>query len=387
MRSLTVVGASVAGWHLVHALLAHGYEGPVTVVDRQTHHPYDRPPLSKEFLLGRRGVEGMRFGDYPSESNVVWRLGVEATALSDGAVELSDGSILAHDDLVIATGLRRPDLNLLTSPPQGVHELRTLDDALKLRLGLVRARNVVVVGGGFIGCEVASACRHLSVPVTIVEADERLGERSLGVHAHLVEALHETHGTSVITGARVTEFVGDPVTAVRLADGRNLSADLVVVGIGSMPATKWLEGSSLELGNGVRCDTLARTNLPGVYAIGDVAEVESEWASGPRRFEHWTSAVDQAMTLADHLVGRPPRSPSPPYWWFDIYGHRIQVAGRLDLEDDVRVVDVGGGYLATHHVDGAPVGVAAVDSPREFARVRRTLTPPFPGPSGSWSAR
>lgn len=385
MKRIAVIGASVAGWHVVRGLVDRGYDGQITVVDSQEHLPYDRPPLSKEFLLGRRDLEAIRLGDPEALSGVDWRLGVEATGLHEGSVDLSDGSSLECDVVVIATGLKGRSIpELFGSHPAGVRELRTLDDAAVLRHELPKATHVLVVGGGFIGSEVASACQEFAVPVTIVERDDVIGGSILGTHAVRLSRLHKEHSTNVLTGQQVLAFEGDPVTGVRLRSGSVVSGDLVVVGVGSRPAIDWLDGSGVNLAHGILCDTRGRTNLPGVYAAGDVAEVSTEWAPHPRCFGHWHSAVEQAATIVDDLLGVVPRRPKAPYWWFDVYGNRFQVAGVISTDDEVALSGDDAAFVATHSANGRRVGAVALNSAREFARIRRTLAPPNPDETLEW---
>lgn len=387
MSTVAIIGASVAGWHVARGLVDRGHQGEITVVDAQPHAPYDRPPLSKEFLLGRRDAEAIRLGDPAILRGVDWRLGVEATGLREGVVDLSDGSSLEYDTAIIATGLTGRSIpDLFGSSPAGVRELRTLDDAIALRRELPGAGHVLVVGGGFIGSEVASACRELAVPVTIIEGDGVVGARMLGAHAARLTALHEEHSTGLLTGRQVLAFEGDPVTGVRLDDGSIVRGDLVVVGVGSRPATDWLAGSGLRLGHGIICDARGRTNLPGVYAAGDVAEISTEWAPHPRCFGHWSSAVEQAATIVDDLLGVVPRRPMAPYWWFDVYGSRFQVAGVISPDDEIEVRGDDRAFVAVHRAGGEPVGVVALDAARDFARARRTLVPPHADETLEWAS-
>jgi NADPH-dependent 2,4-dienoyl-CoA reductase/sulfur reductase-like enzyme len=293
-------------------------------------------------------------------------------------VLLGDGRTVSTDGVVIATGAsaRRLPGDSLT----GVHTLRTLDDARALREELTRGpRRVVVIGGGFIGAETASSCAALGHAVTVVEAAPLPLVAPLGTEmAAVCAARHRRGGVDLVTGASVAALHGtDAVTAVALADGRALPADVVVAGIGATPNTSWLAGSALALHDGVLCDDGCVTALPEVVAVGDVARV------GGTRAEHWTSATEQPrVAVTNLLAGHTVESLRPvPYFWSDQYGARIQFAGRRQEGDTVRVTEgaiVDGapaedGFLARYERDGRTTAVLSVDRPRPFARARREL--------------
>ncbi|WP_198944232.1 NAD(P)/FAD-dependent oxidoreductase [Streptomyces sp. CB03234] len=379
MKTVTVVGASLAGLYTARELRAQGFDGRLVIVGEEPHRPYDRPPLSKEFLTGDRADEGrLALTDAEEETGLAaqWLLGTRARGLDPrGRTLLLDGGrIVSTDGVVIATGASARPLPGGTGPA-GVHTLRTLDDARALRADLTGGpRRVVVIGGGFIGAETASSCAALGHDVTVVEAAPlplvpHLGPEMAGVCA----ALHTRGGTRLITGASVAALRGEGhVRAVELSDGRVLPADVVVVGIGAVPNTAWLAGSTLALGDGVLCDDGCVTALPQVVAVGDVARV------GGVRAEHWTSATEQpAVAVRNLLAGRTVTTArSLPYFWSDQYGSRIQFAGRRRDGDTVRIAEGtidGGGFLARYERDGATTAVLAVDRPRPFLKARREL--------------
>ncbi|MGW7793490.1 NAD(P)/FAD-dependent oxidoreductase, partial [Streptomyces tricolor] len=276
MRTVTIVGASLAGLYAARELRAQGFDGRLVIVGAEPHHPYDRPPLSKDFLLGRADENRLALAD-PEETAALdaeWLLGVRARGLDTRGrtVLLGDGRTVSTDGVVIATGAaarRLPGDSLA-----GVHTLRTLDDARALRADLTRGpRRVVVIGGGFIGAETASSCARLRHAVTVVEAAPlplvpQFGARMAAVCA----ALHRRGGVELVTGTGVAALRGTAtVTGVDLTDGRTLPADVVIVGIGAVPHTSWLTGSALALHDGVLCDDGCVTALPQVVAVGDVA--------------------------------------------------------------------------------------------------------------------
>ncbi|UFQ14430.1 MULTISPECIES: NAD(P)/FAD-dependent oxidoreductase [Streptomyces] len=387
MRTVTVVGASLAGLYAARELRAQGFDGRLFVVGAEPHPPYDRPPLSKEFLTGGGVEDRLTLADpeETAELGAEWVLGTRARALDTRgrAVVLDDGRTLASDGVVIATGAsaRRLPGPALT----GVHTLRTLDDARALRAELVGGpRRVVVIGGGFIGAETASSCVALGHDVTVVEAAPLPLAAHLGTAmATVCAALHARGGARLLTRAGVaalrgdapTAFSGGAVTAVELSDGRLLPADVVVVGIGATPNTGWLAGSPLALDDGVLCDDGCVTALPQVVAVGDVAR------SGGIRAEHWTSATEQPRVVVRNLLaGHRVETVRPlPYFWSDQYGSRIQFAGRRRDGDTVRIVEgspeaVGeGGFLAVYERAGRRTAALAVDRLRPCMKARRQL--------------
>jgi NADPH-dependent 2,4-dienoyl-CoA reductase/sulfur reductase-like enzyme len=383
MRTVTIVGASLAGLYAARELRAQGFDGRVVIVGDEPHRPYDRPPLSKDFLTGRADEDQLALVDdeETTELEAEWLLGTRARGLDarGRTVLLDDGRTVSTDGVVIATGSsarRLPGDRLV-----GVHTLRTLDDARALRDELASGpRQVVVIGGGFIGAETASSCAALGHAVTVVEAAPLPLVPQLGAEmAAVCAALHRRGGVDLVTGTGVAGLRGTvSVTGVELSGGRTLPADIVIVGIGATPNTGWLAGSTLALHDGVLCDDGCVTALPQVVAVGDVARV------GGHRAEHWTSATEQPrVAVANLLAGRTLESArSLPYFWSDQYGARIQFAGRREVTDSVRIAEgeltdgapADGGFLALYERDGRTTAVLSVDRPRPFMRARRELT-------------
>ncbi|MEU9592853.1 FAD-dependent oxidoreductase [Streptomyces sp. NPDC048193] len=387
MRTVTVVGASLSGLYAARELRAQGFDGRLVIIGDEPHRPYDRPPLSKDFLTGRADEDRLALTDAEERAGLdaEWLLGVRARGLDPRGrtVLLGDGRTVSTDGVVIATGAsarRLPGDGLA-----GVHTLRTLDDARALREELTRGpRRVVVIGGGFIGAETASSCASLGHAVTVVEAAALPLVPQLGTEmAAVCAALHRRGGVELVTGTSVAALHGTAaVTAVALSDGRSLPADVVVTGIGAAPNTGWLANSALALHDGVLCDGGCVTALPEVVAVGDVAR------AGGTRAEHWTSATQQPrVAVTNLLAGRTVESLRPvPYFWSDQYGARIQFAGRRQEGDTVRIAEGGltdgapaeDGFLARYERDGHTTAVLAVDRPRPFVRARRELARPAP---------
>lgn len=390
MNTVTVVGASLAGLSAARALRAYGYDGRIEIVGAERHRPYDRPPLSKEFLAGAVTADDLALESAEDEAlDLTWRLGRSAVRLdpADRAVVLDTGERVAGDGVVVATGATArqfPGPRLA-----GVHSLRTLDDAVELRSRLLPGTRLVVIGAGFIGAEVASTARRLGVDVTVVEAAPIPLAGPLGEEmGRACAALHAEHGVRLIAGAVGARLVGERrVRAVRLADGTELPADLVVTGIGSIPCVGWLAGSGLSIDGGVLTDERCATAIPGVVAVGDCALAHSRYAGVPLRAEHWTQAQQQPALAAATLLGRD-HQPAPlaglPYFWSDQYGVRLQFAGHRRTGDTVEVIEgdlESRRFVAVYRRDEGPaagtatraVAVLAMNQPRPFARWRREL--------------
>lgn len=377
-----MVGASLAGLSAARSLRKQGYDGRLVVIGDELHRPYDRPPLSKEFLAGTLGEADLALEAQDEDLGAEWLLGSRATGLdrADRAVRLADGREVRVDGLVIATGAaarRLPGSDGLA----GVHVLRTLDDARALRDELARGGRLVVIGGGFIGAEVASTAYALGLDVTVVEVAPTPLAGPLGATmGGIVSGLHADHGVRLLCGVGVKGLSGERcVDAVLLDDGRSIPADIVVVGVGARPCVEWLQGSGVELDNGVRCGADGRTALAGVVAVGDCANWYDPRAGAHRRVEHWTGARERPdAAVATLLAGGAvvPGVPRPPYFWSDQYGVRIQFAGHAAGADSVSVEEGAvddRNVLAVYRRAGDPVAVLGMNQPRLFTRWRKQL--------------
>jgi NADPH-dependent 2,4-dienoyl-CoA reductase/sulfur reductase-like enzyme len=380
MRRIAVVGASMAGTCTARALRAQGYDGELTVVGEEHHRPYDRPPLSKDLLSGRAAQAELSLEAEGEDLGLTWRLGTRAVGLSAGpTLHLDRGESLECDGVVVATGaVARTAVPGWDLP--GVHVLRTIDDALALRSDLLQGGPVVVVGGGFIGSEVAATARSMGLEVTLVVAEDVPLRGALGTFADVVADLHDRNGVDVVTGARVRRVRrADDLLSVVLDDGRQRHGSTVVLGLGATPAVEWLAGSEIEVGDGVLCDNAGGTSMPGVVAVGDCASWFDPVLGRHHRVEHWTGAREQAPVAATTLLtgGRAAaRTLRPPYVWSDLHGQRIQMAGHRELADST-AVEAGSveecSFLVVYRRDGDPVAVLAVNQPQQFMSVRRRL--------------
>jgi len=383
VRRITVVGASLAGLRAAETLRDRGFDGALTLIGDEPHRPYDRPPLSKQVLQGTWEPEQTFFRrkDGYDPLGLDMRLGVRAASVDLRArrVTLADDTHIDYDRLIIATGARVRTLPGI-APRPGLLTLRSLDDALALREALTRATRVAIVGAGFIGLEVAASCRARGVAVTAIESLPVPLAPIVGpTLGGLIAAMHRDHGVDLRTGVTVADvYGGSRVEGVALSDGSRVDADLVVVGIGVVPNTEWLDGSGLTLDDGIVCDASCEA-APGVYAAGDVARVANAWYGGSPRIEHWTNAVEQGVHAAKNaLTGAQPGTSfsSVPYFWSDQYDRKIQFIGRARPHDEVVVVD---GTLAERRLTALfrrgdrVVACLAVNQPQALIKYRRLL--------------
>lgn len=343
---LVVVGASLAGLRAVEAARKAGFDGPISLVGAEEYLPYDRPPLSKAYLddVGSAPEPPtFRTEDVVRDElgAQLW-LGMPATALDTDAKEVVAGDrALGYDKLVIATGARARELPH-TADLAGVHTLRTLDDAAAIRAAFDRRARTVIIGGGFIGSEIASGARKRGIDVTVLEQSPTPLKRAVGeVMGEACTALHHLNGTDLRCGVGVTGLHGDThVEQVALSDGSTVDAELVVVGVGAEPSTEWLERSGVPVDDGVLCDATLFTGVDGVYAAGDVARWYNPLFERRMRLEHWTSAAEQGAAAAKNALNPSAAKPyqTVPYFWSDWYDSRIQFVGVPDA-DEVHVVE------------------------------------------------
>ncbi len=383
-RTVAVVGASLAGLSAARALRAQGFTGQLTIIGAEPHRPYDRPPLSKDFLAGRCTEESLALEDPAESLDARWLLRRRAVELDrrEHAVVLDDGHAVKAHGVVIATGATA---RVLPGAPAGVHTLRTLDDAWAVRADLLLAQRVVVVGAGFIGLEVAATLRGLGHEVTVLEAARAPLAAVLGpLPGTAVAELHRARGVELRCGVGVAGFAADPhtgrVTAVVCSDGSRVPAELVIAGVGAQPNVDWLAGCGLAHSGGVQCDESGATALPGVVAVGDCAAWYDPTLGRTQRVEHWTSALERPALAVATLLGTqadPGRRLSRlPYFWSDQYDLRIQFAGHTAPGDELTVEDGAldsTGFLAVYRRAGEPVAVLGLDRARLFTQWRRRL--------------
>ncbi|MEZ5409633.1 MAG: FAD-dependent oxidoreductase [Acidimicrobiales bacterium] len=385
LNRAVVVGASLAGLHAAQALRRQGFDGELTLIGDEVHYPYDRPPLSKDFLAGAADADKLRLRPAadPDALGIRWLLGRRAVGLtrhepSGGQVLLDDGEAVGFDGLVVATGAR-PRALPGAPPAAGIHLLRSLDDALALRAALdAGPARVVVIGFGFIGAEVAATARSRGLEVTVVEAAETPLARVLDAEAGLAVAdLHRGHGVDVRLGATVAGFAvdGGAVTGLELGDGSLIEAPVVVVGIGVTPNTAWLDGAGLALDDGLLADETCLA-APGIVVAGDVGRWPNPRFGRLMRVEQWDNAVEMGGYAGRRLLawsrGEAVEPFAPvPWFWSDQYDRKIQLAGVPGPE-----VAMAQGTLAeqrfvrVYHRDGVVVGALCWNRPRQAIQAR-----------------
>jgi len=387
-----VVGASLAGLRAAQAARRAGFAGTLTMVGGEPHLPYDRPPLSKDYLEAKQ--DGPATPTFRTEDELrteldldlrvsTWAVGLDPArsvvtlAGPDGEYELD------YRYLVIATGA---DARTLPGADElaGVHTLRTLDDAVAVRAALDAGARTVVVGAGFIGSEVASGARKRGLDVTVLEALPVPLVRSVGEDmGRACALLHQAHGTDLRCGVKVLGLEGEDgkVTGVTLDDGTTIPADLVVVGTGVAPNTGWLDGSGVRLherDKGIVCDETLSTGLPGVYAAGDVAHFPHPLFDGTlMRLEHWTNAAEQGALAAKNALNPDEAKPAAgiPYFWSDWYDSRIQFVG-IPQAEEIRVVSEELGedkFLALYRRGDKITGCITIDRPSQVMKFRRMI--------------
>jgi NADPH-dependent 2,4-dienoyl-CoA reductase/sulfur reductase-like enzyme len=390
LQRVVVVGASLAGLRAAETLAQRDSDLDVVIVGAEPHRPYDRPPLSKKLLSGEWEADRiqLRQPDSFDELDVDWRFGVAASQLvlaggdagsrnSGGRLELSDGSSLDADGIIIATGAA-PRRLPRQSEFAHVHVLRTLDDALAVRSVIAEGgKRVVVIGAGFIGLEVAAIAQGRDNSVTVIEGAAAPLIRGLGEQMGAAIAdIHRSRGIDVRCGVQVESLTS---TGVQLV-GEHIDADLVIVGIGVVPATQWLDDSGLELRDGIVCDETLMA-APGVYAAGDVARWPNPLFGEEMRVEHWTNAAEQGAIAANNLLDTAAGEPGVPYgpvpfFWSDQLDQRIQFLGRSSPDDDV-VIAAGsvaeGKLLALYGRNGRLHGALGLNAPRWVMPMRKQL--------------
>jgi NADPH-dependent 2,4-dienoyl-CoA reductase/sulfur reductase-like enzyme len=388
MLRLVIVGASLAGLRAAQAARSAGHDGGIVMIGSEPHLPYTRPPLSKELLQGTQEIEdsALQIG----ELDVEWRLGVPATELDRERkrVVLGDGTEAHYDRLIIATGCRARGWDGPGSELEGVHTLRDLEDAVALRDALASSRRILIVGAGFIGCEVASSARAQNVDVTLVDIAQhpllpfgpQLGERWA--------QMHRDHGVELRLGVGVAGLRGSAgrVEHAELTDGTTVNADSVLLALGSRLNTEWLAGAGLELEPAIVCDaTLTSISDPDVLAAGDIAAVPVALAGGtPLRVEHWTTAAEHGQLAGRNALLEPSERSShanPPYFWSDQYGSKIQALGCPALADRIEMLEQSpedDRFVAACVSGDQLIGIVGINAARRLPWYRKQLTEPRP---------
>lgn len=386
--AIVIVGAGLGGARLVEDLRNEGYDGDLVLIGQEEHPPYDRPPLSKSVLIGDQDRVDLKPAEFYDDKKVDLRTGTRVIAVDPASHTVTTEPVgggapetLSYGTLVLATGLNPRTLPFARGKA-GVHVLRTVDDALALRSEIDGARTAVVVGAGFIGCEVAASLHTRGLDVTVVEPALAPLAVALGEQVGaMVGRIHAERGVTIKTGIGVSDIVGDDkVSAVTLADGTELPADIVVLGIGSTPVIDYLEGSGIAFadggdGGGIACDETGRTSAPDVYAIGDVANWRDAQGK-PSRVEHWNNVIEQAAKVAYTILGTEADNPRPfvPYFWSDQFDIKVQALGHPSPGDDVHVIsDDGTKFVVYYSRDGLLTAVVGAGKAGAVMKMRNKL--------------
>jgi 3-phenylpropionate/trans-cinnamate dioxygenase ferredoxin reductase subunit len=388
MLRLVIVGGSLAGLRAAQAARSAGHEGGIVMIGQEPHLPYTRPPLSKELLQGTQEIEDSAL--QVGELDVEWRLGVPATGLDRERrrVQLEDGTETPYDRLIIATGCRARSWDGPGADLNGVHTLRDLEDAVALRTALSSSKRLLIVGAGFIGCEVAASARALGVEVTLVDIaahpllpfGPQLGERWA--------RMHRERGVDLRLGVGLAGLRGTSgrVEHAELTDGTTLTVDTVLLALGSVLNSEWLSGSELELNPAIVCDaTLTTVTDPDILAAGDIAAVPVVLADGtPLRIEHWTTAAEHGQLAGRNaLLDAADRAghASPPYFWSDQYGSKIQALGCPALADRIEMLEQSpedDRFVAACVSGERMIGIVGMNAARRLPWYRKQLAQPQP---------
>lgn len=380
---VVIVGAGHAGFQAATALRQGGYEGAVTLLAAEPGLPYQRPPLSKELLHGDTTPDAVAFrpAAFYEKKAIELRAGDPVTGIDreDRHVELASGTRLAYEQLVLATGARNRELPVPGTDLDGILQLRSLTDAQAVAERLETARSAAVIGGGFIGLEVAAAASHHGAKVTVLEALERTMARVLSplMAAHVTGA-HEQRGTAVMLGARVAALLdgGDgSVGGVELEDGSRVEADLVIVAVGIAPDVELAQAAGLAVQDGVVVDEHLRTEDPAIWAIGDCASFPLPDGGARVRLESVQNASDHARTAAAAILGTPKPYDATPWFWTNQHGCKVQIVGLVAGHDEavVRGDQSSGAFSVLCFRGDELLGVESVNAPKDHMAARRLL--------------
>jgi 3-phenylpropionate/trans-cinnamate dioxygenase ferredoxin reductase subunit len=377
MEKIVVVGAGQAGAACVAKLRSEGFDGSITLIGEEHVPPYQRPPLSKAYLLGEMALERLylRPESFYAENRIELMLDTTAQAIdrADRKV-IASGKAVPYDALVLATGsVPRRLPGRIGGELGGVHVVRTLKDVDEMAPEMVEGRHALVVGGGYIGLEAAAVCAKRGLEVTLVEAADRILSRvACPETSAWFRALHERHGVRVLEGTGLERLTGeDRVTGALLADGTTVAADLVIVGIGITPATALAEAAGLEVGNGIRVDAQGRTSDPAIWAAGDCANLP--WRGNRIRLESVQNAIDQAEAVARNILGADEDYVPHPWFWSDQYDVKLQIAGLNTGYSEVVVRQSGDGRSHWYFDADRLLAVDAMNDPRAYMVGKRMI--------------
>ena len=381
-EAVVIAGGGQAGYQIAASLRTEGYGGPILLICDEPHLPYQRPPLSKAFVLGKQDQTRLllRPESYYAGHQIELLAGEQVVAIerTTRKIRLKSGRELTYGKLVLAVGARNRVLRIPGGDLDGVCYLRTLGEAVELKQRLEQARHVAVIGGGFVGLEVAASAQTLGKPVTVIEALPRLLARAVGsLISEYMRSAHAARGTEVVLNAQVREIRGSGGKAreVVLSDGRAIAADLVVVGVGVSPNTDLAHAAGLPVENGIVVDEFLRTSDEHIFAIGDCAQYPSAFSGSRVRLESVQNAVDQGVSVARTIAGKPAAYRAVPWFWSDQFDVRLQMAG-LPEGHDLQVIRGSpetGKFSVFHFRAGKLASVDSVNRPADHLAARKLL--------------
>jgi 3-phenylpropionate/trans-cinnamate dioxygenase ferredoxin reductase subunit len=380
-QTIIVIGAGHAAAQIVESLRGGGFGGTLILIGDEAHRPYDRPATSKELLSGGLELERvfLKRDQFYTDKNIDVRLGVTVTGIDRAAhrITLSTGEALAYDKLVIATGARARKLTIPGADLDGVFYLRTLADSRAIGERLGPGKKLAIIGGGYVGLEVAASATKLGCKVTVIEMLERLLARVAGPEiAQFYEDAHRAAGVDLHFGVGIESFTGDgSVKSVRLTDGTEIEADAIVVGIGAVPNTELAVAAGLEVNNGIVVDDCGRTSDPDIFAVGDATNHPNDLLGMRLRLESVPAAMGQARAAASAMTGNPKPFHELPWFWSDQYDLKLQIAGMSQIGDDVVIRgDPSTRRFAAYYLrEGKIVAVNAVNSAKDFMGAKKLI--------------
>lgn len=378
MTHVVVIGAGQAGAALVAKLRANGHAGEITLIGEETAPPYQRPPLSKAYLMGEMAEERLwlRNQEFYAEQRITLRLGQPVTAIDPKARKVTiGGDTIAYDELALTTGSYPRRLPAaIGGDLAGVYAVRTLADVDAMKAEFVAGRRLVIVGGGYIGLEAAAVASKLGLDVTVLEMAPRILQRVAAPETSgYFRALHAAHGVKILESTGLERLLGDGrVTGVRLADGTELPADFVIAGVGILPGTALAEAAGLAIENGIKTDEFGRTSDPHIWSAGDCASFP--WQGGRLRLESVGNAIDQAEAVAENIMGAGKPYQAKPWFWSDQYDCKLQIAGLNTGYDSVVTRGPEGDAVSFWYFKGDTLlAVDAMNDPRAYMVGKRLI--------------
>lgn len=378
MTHVVVIGAGQAGAALVAKLRGAGHSGQITLIGEETAPPYQRPPLSKAYLMGEMEEERLwlRSAEFYADQNITLRLGQRVSAIDPTAKTVTVGTdVIAYDELALTTGSTPRRLPAaIGGDLEGVYTVRTLADVDAMKAEFVAGRRLVIVGGGYIGLEAAAVASKLGLDVTVLEMAPRILQRVAAPEtSDYFRALHTAHGVKIMESTGLDRLLGDTrVTAARLADGTELPADFVIAGVGIIAGTALAEAAGLAIENGIKTDEQGRTSDPHIWSAGDCASFP--WKGGRLRLESVGNAIDQAEVVAENILGAGKAYDAKPWFWSDQYDCKLQIAGLNTGYDNIVTRGPEGESVSFWYFKGDTLlAVDAMNDPRAYMVGKRLI--------------